>query len=278
MNNQYLFQRVEKKYHLDQKQYNAFLTAIQDKLHPDQYGLHTIHNLYYDTSDYELIRNSIEKPKYKEKFRVRGYGTITDDSPVFLEIKKKYCGVVYKRRTSLPMAQAKVFLENGTLPEHSDQIMREIEYFMQFHHPVPQVYLAYDRTAYVTPDDSNLRITIDRNIRSRYHRLELGYDGECQILNPETYLMEIKVPAAYPIWLADLLCTLQIYPISFSKYGNVYSDSVKRGELHPWITDNISSPIPSTQQPDLPSDIYNANKKVTDKEKENSCSQVYSTV
>lgn len=188
--------------------------------------------------DYELIRTSIEKPRYKEKFRVRGYGKITDDSPIFLEIKKKYKGVVYKRRTSLPMSQAKLFLEHGTLPGHDDQIMREIKYFMQFHHPIPQVYLAYDRTAYVSPDDEDLRITIDQNIRSRYHRLELDYDGDCRILHPGKYLMEIKV-------------------------GNAYPEAVRRGELHPWLTD-----VP---------DQYTINHEI-DKERENSCSQVYSTV
>lgn len=259
MNNQYVFQRIEKKYQLNQEQYDAFTTAIQDKLLPDRYGLHTIHNIYYDTSDYELIRSSIEKPRYKEKFRIRGYGKITKDSPVFLEIKKKYRGVVYKRRTSLTMAQASAFLENGSLPDHNDQIMHEIDYFMQFHHPVPQVYLAYDRRAYTCEDIPSLRVTIDRNIRSRYHRLELDYDEECRILNPDLYLMEIKVSTAYPIWLANLLCTLQIYPASFSKYGSVYSDSVKRGELHPGLT----------------AEILTTDKKETDKENENLCLQVY---
>ena len=133
------------------------------------------------------------------------------------------------------MFQARHFLENGILPESSDQIMQEINYFIKFHRPEPKVYLAYDRVAYIGTDMPDLRITIDRNIRSRYHRLELDYDGECHIQNSQTYLMEIKVPAAYPVWLADILCDLQIYPVSFSKYGSVYSDSVKNGELHPWI-------------------------------------------
>lgn len=235
MANQYIFQRVEKKYQLTPEQYNAFLHAIQTRIQQDEYGLHTIHNIYYDTPYYDLIRDSIEKPKYKEKFRVRGYGRITDDSPVFLEIKKKYSGVVYKRRTFLPMSRTRLFLETGLLPENSNQIMQEIAYFMQFHHPEPKVYLAYDRVAYVGTDIPELRITIDRNIRSRYHRLELDYDKDCHILNNQIYLMEIKVPAAYPLWLADILCNLQIYPISFSKYGAVYTNSVKSGELHPWL-------------------------------------------
>ena len=106
MSDQNVFERVEKKYRLNQKQYRLFLDEAAEKIHMDEYGLHTIRNIYYDTHNYELIRRSIDKPKYKEKLRLRGYGEIRDDSPVFLEIKKKYRGVVYKRRTQLEIGRA----------------------------------------------------------------------------------------------------------------------------------------------------------------------------
>lgn len=223
MRDQNIFERVEKKYRLNQKQYDMFLDAAGENIHIDEYGLHTIRNIYYDTSHYDLIRRSIDKPKYKEKLRLRGYGEIRDDSDVFLEIKKKYQGVVYKRRVKLPMAQARIYLESGLSMEEKSQILKEIDYFIRFYQPRPKVYLAYDREAFVGNGDGSLRITIDRNIRSRCHRLELSYDGECESINPGEYLMEIKVLNAYPIWLADLLGELMIYPISFSKYGAVYS-------------------------------------------------------
>lgn len=223
------FQRVEKKYLMNQGRCDAFLEGAEKWIVPDKYGLHTIHNIYYDTPDYELIRNSLERPKYKEKLRVRGYGKVTEDNVVFLEIKKKYNGVVYKRRTALFPTQAHAYLADGILPEDGDQIMREIDYFMKFYHPEPKLYLAYDRRAYVGRDDPELRITIDRNIRRRYHRLELGYDEECVLVEPGGILMEIKVPASYPVWLAKLLANLEIYPISYSKYGKVYRNDMLNG-------------------------------------------------
>ncbi len=226
MSDQNVFERVEKKYRLNQKQYELFLNATAGKIHMDEYGLHTIRNIYYDTDHHELICRSIDKPKYKEKFRLRGYGEIQEDSTVFLEIKKKYQGIVYKRRTQLPMTHARSYLESGVLAERN-QILKEIDYFIKFYQPKPSVYLAYDREAFVGDEDENLRITIDRNIRSRSHRLELSYDGECQMLNPGEYLMEIKVLNAYPIWLADLLGELEIYPTSFSKYGAVYAQTMQ---------------------------------------------------
>lgn len=225
MSDQSVFERVEKKYRLNQKQYDSFRNGAAERIHMDEYGLHTIRNIYYDTPNYELIRRSIDKPKYKEKLRLRGYGEIQDDSDVFLEIKKKYQGVVYKRRTQLALIQAREYLESGSITK-KNQIMNEIDYFIKFYHPKPKVYLAYDREAFVGNEDENLRITIDRNIRSRSHRLELSYDGECRMLNPGEYLMEIKVKEAYPIWLADLLGQLKIYPTSFSKYGAVYAQAM----------------------------------------------------
>lgn len=227
-----VFQRVEKKYRLTGQQYESFLSEAKKYMHEDQYGLHTIHNIYYDTVNYELIRNSIEKPDYKEKFRVRGYGKIREDSSVFLEIKKKYQGVVYKRRICLRYKEAIDYLIGGKMPDCTDQIMKEIDYFMQFYQPEPKLYLAYDRRAYVGNEDDGIRVTIDRNIRGRYRRVELDYEGECRVFEPDHYLMEIKVPGAYPLWLAALLSRLRIYPVSYSKYGNIYKEAVGNGEIN----------------------------------------------
>ena len=120
--------------------------------------------------------------------------------------------------------QAQEYLESGNITK-KNQILKEIDYFIKFYRPKPRVYLAYDREAFVGNEDENLRITIDQNIRS--HRLELSYDGECKMLNPGEYLMEIKVKEAYPMWLADLLGKLEIYPVSFSKYGAVYAQAMR---------------------------------------------------
>lgn len=246
MAEQNVFKRIEKKYQLSLEQCESFLKKAGNRICMDEYGLHTIHNIYYDTDNYRLIRNSLEKPKYKEKFRIRSYGEVNEDSRIFLEIKKKYKGIVYKRRLALPADQAKAYLEEGRKPEEQNQIFREIDYFIKFYHPVPRVYLAYDRRAYYGITDPGLRLTIDQNIRSRHEKLDLGYDGECQVLDPDSYLMEIKVPDAYPMWLVDLLCELKIYPVSFSKYGTVYSNSIRSGEItmhavRPQISKNVKN-------------------------------------
>lgn len=223
----YVFQRVEKKFLLSKEKYNLLLERLEPHMSMDEYGQHTIGNIYYDTDTYELISHSIEKPAYKEKFRIRSYGVPNEDSKVFLEIKKKYDGIVYKRRISLSLAEAKAYLNFGKRPRKETQILKEIDYFIAYYHPSPKVYIAYDRVAYFGKEDPEVRITFDHNIRSRQYDLDLkaGDYGD-KLLNEDQYLMEVKVPGAMPLWLAHIFSELEIYPSSFSKYGNIYKQTI----------------------------------------------------
>lgn len=224
-----VFQRVEKKYMMSYETYKLFLQQIQAYMQEDQFGLHTICNIYYDTEQDELIRASIEKPLYKEKLRLRSYGIPTSNSKVFLEIKKKYAGIVYKRRCAMTLKEAEYYLDHGIKPKEDSQILRELDYFMKFYHPIPKLYLAYDRRAYFGKDDHNIRMTVDKNIRSRTTQLQLDKGDEGELLLEEGYhLLEIKVPNAYPMWLVEILSNLKLYPVSFSKYGSIYKKSIEK--------------------------------------------------
>lgn len=159
-----VFKRYEKKYLLNEKQYNAFTEFLENKMVPDQYGKYTISNIYYDTLNYQLIRASIEKPVYKEKLRLRSYGIPSENDTVFVELKKKYNKVVYKRRVPMKLKDAKLYLEQGQLCSPSCQILNEINWFLKFYHPIPQIYIAYDRIAMSSKENPDLRITFDTNI------------------------------------------------------------------------------------------------------------------
>lgn len=229
MGNQ-IFQRIEKKYLLDDDQYESFMRCIEPYMQLDEYGLSTICNIYYDTDHFDLIRRSIDKPVYKEKFRIRSYGVPRENSKVFLEIKKKYDGVVYKRREIMTLRQCQNYLMTGKIPEGKDsQIMREIDYCIKYYDLKPALYLAYDREAYYGKQDKELRMTFDINIRSRQNDLDLakGDAGEL-LLRSDQHLLEIKIPQAMPMWLVKIMNELEIYPVSFSKYGTIYSKSVSK--------------------------------------------------
>lgn len=227
------FQRVEKKYLLNKEKYMQLKKRLSFYMHQDEYGKHTISNIYFDTEDNELIRRSIEKPVYKEKFRVRSYGVPKKDSTVFLEIKKKYKGVVYKRRIAMTLQEAKNYLEKGIVPEERGQIFKEIDYMLHYYKGIgPKLYLAYDRRAWIGNEDENLRITFDTNIRSRRSDMLLEHgDYGSKLLRDDMYLMEIKVPGAFPLWLSEVLNELEIYPVSFSKYGNIYKKNAGGKEI-----------------------------------------------
>jgi hypothetical protein len=231
LQNGFIFKRVEIKYLLNHEKYEKFLQAIEPYMQADEYGLSAICNIYFDTADDELIRTSIEKPFYKEKLRLRSYGTPdNDNSKVYLEIKKKYDSVVYKRRISLTLKEAKDYLLNGIRPAKDSQILKELDYFMEHYHPVPRLYIAYDRTAYFGKENHDFRMTFDSHIRSRRTDLLLEKgDSGSELYDTDYHLLETKVGGAYPLWLVKILSDNEIYPVSFSKYGNIYKKELTGG-------------------------------------------------
>jgi len=219
-----VFERHEKKYLLSDDKCQQLLERLEPYMKRDQYGLHTICSLYLDSDDFILARRSMDKPKYKEKLRMRSYGLPKPDTTVYLELKKKLKGVTYKRRIPMPFADAERYLLNNEAPEQRSQIMQEIDYVISQYNPSPKILLFYERIALYGLEDEDLRITFDRNIRWRAHDLSLskGDEGEL-LLPPELRLMEIKISDAFPLWLSKLLSELKIYPTSFSKYCTAYT-------------------------------------------------------
>ncbi len=225
---QTVFKRYELKYMITYQQKEIILKAMQPHMKIDKYGRTTIRNLYFDTDSYLLIRRSIEKPEYKEKLRVRSYAKATDDSTVFVELKKKYKSVVYKRRIALPYSQAIKWLSEERKTHNSTQISDEIDYFINYYGSLhPAVFLSYEREAFYSKDKSDFRVTFDDNILVRQNDLRLDSDvyGE-QILPDGMLLMEIKCSGGIPLWMTEALSREKIYKTSFSKYGTAYKNLI----------------------------------------------------
>ena len=218
------FRRREQKYLLNAGEFELIKQALAGKLEVDEYGKTTIQSLYYDTPSFQLIRASNEKPVYKEKLRLRAYGLIGEDDIAFLEIKKKFKSVVYKRRIPLPERAAIDFFDSGT-PLPPSQIANEITYLNDFYGKLkPRMLMLYDRTAYFSTDGSDLRITFDENARFRSSDLNLhtSLDGTPLTKNGQV-IMEIKSSYGIPLWLCKVLSDNEIYKTSFSKYGTAYN-------------------------------------------------------
>lgn len=227
----YTFRRIEKKYIINHAQYKALIELLMGYFHKDEHGFTRIFNIYFDNDANELINTSVQKPVYKEKLRLRSYHTPDKVQDAFLEIKKKFKGVVYKRRITVPYKDIESFLATNTLQNNeTPHTYKEINYMLKHYSLYPKVLISYLREAYFSNTDPSLRITFDHDIKSRYSDLTLAESElDLPLLDDDTYIMEIKVAGAVPMFLSNILAQQKIYPSSFSKYGNIHKQHITGG-------------------------------------------------
>ena len=238
------FQRKEKKYLITAEQCAAIKAGLSGHMALDAYGATRIDSLYLDTPDRSLICRSLEKPLYKEKLRVRSYGAFSESDTVYIEIKKKYKGIVYKRRVRMSKAGLDDYLNGMPYEEvqrrypvpcsHPEadlapgkvQIARELDaFFRRYDGLKPSMVISCLREAWapIDPDDEDCvdRITFDEDI----NYVDLYEDGSAArrpVTGNGQVIMEIKCAGGYPLWLCSLLSSVGAYPRSFSKYGNAF--------------------------------------------------------
>ncbi len=224
MTYQAIFSRYEIKYLLSSRQQQELMAVMEPYMRLDDYGHTVIRNVYFDTDTFRLIRHSLEKPVYKEKLRIRSYRKAEQDSEVFVELKKKYDSVVYKRRVALPEHEAFDWLCGSGFRPGDSQIVEEIEYFRTYYRTLqPACFLSYERDAFCPLTGDDFRVTFDSRIVSREEDMSLETDvWGTQLLEPGQVLMEIKTPGGIPLWMTDFLTSNHIYQTSFSKYGEAY--------------------------------------------------------
>lgn len=233
MSYQNIFKRYEIKYLITQEQKKDIIEAMEPYMQLDEYGRTTIRNVYLDTDNYRLIRNSLEKPMYKEKIRVRSYRQVGDEDIVFVELKKKYDSVVYKRRVEETEEKAKEWLCDKKSMRLNSQIEREISYFIEYYgNLLPKVFLSYEREAFFSLDGSDFRVTFDDNILWRQDNISLKEKvGGNSIIGNDEILMELKTSKGIPLWMTDILSKNKLYKTSFSKYGRAYMDILNRKNM-----------------------------------------------
>ncbi len=208
---QLVFNRYEYKYIISRFKAARLMDVLNKHLELDSYcqehGYYLINNEYVDTINNDLISKSITKPLYKHKFRIRSYGENSD--LVFFEIKKKYLGLVNKRRCELSYDEAKKLLNKQDLnKDENEQIIKEIKYLMSHDDYEIKNKISYKRVAYMS-HDKELRISFDYDINSLTN----------QLLKSDQMLLEIKTSMAIPLWLVLELNELNIQRTSYSKYG-----------------------------------------------------------
>lgn len=233
------FERREIKFLLSGEQYRALKALLPQYMESDPYCINDktygIYNVYYDTTNDDLIRKSIEKPYYKEKVRLRSYmSPASSEDRVFLEIKKKIGGIVNKRRVVMTLAEADRYVKYGEYPPDNGkylrkQVLKELDVLFERYDLLPKQYISYERAAYFGKEDKSFRLTFDKNITARRYDVTLEKESYGEQLIPEdARLMEVKISDSMPVWLAEQLAALKIYKVSFSKYGTAYKNEILR--------------------------------------------------
>ena len=226
---QSIFKRYENKYLVSKEQFFTIMEELPRYMTPDRYGEYLIQNLYYDTEGWDVIRASIEKPSFKEKLRLRCYGEINQARMLFLELKKKYNGVVYKRRLPIPVntdagetvrdtvlngisgaiscgssnavktgipyavsssiPNALITGISGAISYSNAQIAREIRYYLMSQAVFERVYISHKRKAFVGKEDVNLRVTFDTDVRFRPDNLQFNSPGDGRAILPPDVIL-----------------------------------------------------------------------------------------
>ena len=238
------FQRKEKKYLITAAQCEAIKKGLAGHMRLDDYGATRIDSLYLDTPDHSLICRSLEKPLYKEKLRIRSYGAFSEAEVVYVEIKKKYKGIVYKRRVRMSAQGARSYYSGEMTYEQAQaaypvpsrpesdlvpgkiQIAREIDaFFRRYVGLAPSMLISCLREAWCPLEqgdgDCVDRITFDEDISYVDLSEDVSVQRRCVTASGQV-VMEIKCAGGYPIWLCELLGSCGAQPRSFSKYGNAY--------------------------------------------------------
>ncbi len=231
------FRRHEKKYILSQQQHDRLVALISSHMKKDEYCKekpYLIRNIYLDTINNDLARISTDKPIYKEKLRIRKYGEYGDGKDkYYLEIKRKYNGVVYKRRVGMTKNELHDFTIKGIIPENKTaletQILHEMKYLFKLYEPIPKSFISYQRTAYFDKDDGEFRLTFDNDLYSRRDNFSFDNDyHETPLLPDGYYVMEVKVGYGMPLWFANALSEIGAKPGSFSKYGTDFKNTTRK--------------------------------------------------
>lgn len=223
-----IFKRHELKFILPPDKHALIYKDIVANVPRDSYGKYLVQSLYFDTSNWDVIRRSIEKPPYKEKMRLRCYNVPGEDSTIYLELKKKYRGIVYKRRIAFLAQALKKQTAKEIAAQDKSQIGQELDYYFSAHPVTEKAHISYDREAFGST--RTLRITFDTKLRFRTHQLDYHHPGQgLEIIPDHLTIMEIKTLGAMPLWLSQDLSRHQIYPHSFSKVGAGYNKYILKG-------------------------------------------------
>ena len=191
---------------------------------------YTVRSIYYDTRRFSCYDEKFDGFRLKKKLRIRGYDTESPGNTVFLEIKRKQEDFIAKSRAPVRWSRIREVFPGygvGTSPLPFKPGTSEAEaagrFLYNYHrrHMLPVVLVAYEREAFFSRFDPMLRLTFDKNVRSRlYPSLESLYsDRDAKFLTPGFFVFEVKFYLNLPVWVRALMRAFDLQRQAFSKYA-----------------------------------------------------------
>ncbi len=224
------FNRFELKYLITLQQAERFKSALKAYMRPDEHGLdngrYALASLYYDSPDLRCYWEKEYGLRFRRKLRLRRYETgapLTEETPIFVEIKQRVDRVTQKRRAVLPYGEALRLCNDRQMPDHNPEdraMIEEIYVFLWQYNLRPVSIVRYDRQAFIgSAYDLGLRVTFDTELTFQAHPLHLHETPQGLPMTPANQVvMEIKVNERIPTWLTELIADHNFQLERMSKY------------------------------------------------------------
>lgn len=187
---------------------------------------YTVRSVYYDTSNFDYFYEKVDGYKIRKKIRIRGYNEGKEGDSVFMEIKRKLKEPIEKDREKLTFEVMKRLMAGegskayGMEDDHGVNGAGKFLFHVYRNNLKPVVLVIYEREAYFDRYKSEVRITIDKNLRSiAYPGIDDLYSDEKTVpAIPGKFIFEVKFKEQFPPWLRPITARIGMVRQSASKY------------------------------------------------------------
>ncbi|NIO28915.1 MAG: VTC domain-containing protein [Candidatus Latescibacteria bacterium] len=227
--------RLEYKYLIPMQHLPEIQAILKPYLQMDKFAAqretkeYTVRSIYFDTLELDYYFEKIEGLKIRKKIRVRGYNEHSEQSVIFLEIKRKCANYIHKNRATVLHCDLFELFRTGDIERYilshdgyagSQKHARQFFYYVFGKSLRPSMLVAYERQAFYSKFDPALRVTFDKNIRFSAHPslCNLFEEKELQFTRLKGFIFEIKFQRGLPHWLQELIKRYRLNRIPLSKY------------------------------------------------------------
>ena len=240
--------RIECKYLIS----NSLIPKLRKLLMPhmvlDKYSerqpdkQYTVRSIYFDTRRMDYYHDKLAGLRRRKKLRIRGYDELTENSLVFLEIKRKDGPTITKSRAPVRFSDHLNLIREGNTEKYRDilesvdngyQDAKNFLYHLYTSNLVPMIKIIYEREAFFYKFNRKIRLTIDKNLRSSFivDSERLYEEDNIRYGLPSAAIFEVKVYGEIPLWLQHIIGDLKLQQEALSKY-TISIDSHSPFEQH----------------------------------------------